>query len=79
MSQAAVMRERPALDRLLELYVLGSWGRRSAAPVWQAAFLCLAIGLSGFLGYEAVSKQITRTGLLHADRVSLVASTTSAS
>lgn len=38
---------------------------------WQLVFLVLAIGLAGLLTYEAVGDQITETGVLHEDRVSL--------
>jgi hypothetical protein len=47
------------------------WGMRLTRRPWRVLFLILAIAVAGLLSYEAVSDQITETGVLHEDRVSL--------
>lgn len=54
-----------------ERFLLGDWGIRLSRRPWQLLFLVLAILLAGLLSYEAVGDQITETGVLHEDRVSL--------
>jgi hypothetical protein len=54
-----------------ERLLLSDWGRRLSGRSWQIVFLILAVALAGLLTYEAVGNQITETGVLHEDRVSL--------
>jgi hypothetical protein len=57
----------PALQRFL----LNDWGNRLTSRLWQVVFLFVAIGFAGLTSYETASNQITATGVLHEDRVSL--------
>jgi hypothetical protein len=54
-----------------EWLLLGDWGARLSGRFWQILFLVLAIFLAGLLTSAVVSDQITGTGVLHEDRVSL--------
>jgi hypothetical protein len=58
-------------ETVVERLLLRDWGARLSSRPWQVLFLVLAIALAGLLSYEAVSDQITETGVLHEDRVSL--------
>jgi hypothetical protein len=54
-----------------ERLLLRDWGARLSSRPWQVLFLVLAVAFAGLLSYEAISDQITETGVLHEDRVSL--------
>jgi hypothetical protein len=54
-----------------ERLLLGDWGARLSGRFWQILFLVLAIFLAALLTSAVVSDQITGTGVLHEDRVSL--------
>jgi len=58
-------------DTAVERFLLVDWGRRLSSRPWQAIFLVLALGVAVVLSFAAVSDQITETGVLHEDRVSL--------